>query len=96
MFKSGKLPPVGNTVDFKNASYTNSIGKPGLSVVWTDPGFEPSQHVVYYIRVLEIPTSRWTTCDATTLGVEPPTGVPATIQERAWPSPSGIRRKPIL
>ena len=58
---TGKLPPVGNTVDIKNATYTNSIGDSQLSVVWTDPDFDPSLHAVYYVRVLEIPTPRWST-----------------------------------
>jgi hypothetical protein len=85
--KTGKLPPVGNTVDIKNATYKNSIGDTQLSAVWTDPDFDPTMKAVYYVRVLEIPTPRWTTFDAKKLSVEPPKGVPATIQERAYSSP---------
>ncbi|MBW2162349.1 MAG: DUF3604 domain-containing protein [Deltaproteobacteria bacterium] len=85
--KSGKLPPVGNTVDIKKATYTNDVGDSQLSVVWTDPDFDPNIKAVYYVRVLEIPTPRWSTYDAVKLGVEPPEGVPATIQERAYSSP---------
>ena len=83
----GKLPPVGNTVDVKNASYTNTIGDNELSGTWTDPDFDPSQHAVYYVRVLEIPTPRWSTYDAKALGVTPSPLVPTTLQERAWSSP---------
>ena len=85
--KTGKLPPVGNTVDVKTATYTNDIGDTQLSAVWTDPDFDPMVRAAYYVRVLEIPTPRWTTYDAARLGVEPPGGVDATIQERAWSSP---------
>ena len=35
--KDGKLPAVGNTVDVKNASWTNTIGASELGTVWTDP-----------------------------------------------------------
>ena len=81
------LPPVGNTVDIKNASYKNTIGAVELKTVWTDPDFDPSLHAFYYARVLQIPTPRWTTYDAKTLGVPPPSNVPATVQDRAWTSP---------
>ncbi|MDH3787889.1 MAG: DUF3604 domain-containing protein [Xanthomonadales bacterium] len=84
---TGKLPPVGNTVDVKKATYTNDIGDTQLSAVWTDPDFDPMVRAAYYVRVLEIPTPRWTTYDAAKLGVEPPANVAATIQERAWSSP---------
>jgi hypothetical protein len=85
--KTGKLPPVGNTVDIKKATYTNDIGDTQLRAVWTDPDFDPMQRAAYYVRVLEIPTPRWTTYDAAKLGVAPPENVSATIQERAWSSP---------
>ena len=81
------MPPVGNTVNIKKATYTNSIGDSQLSVVWTDPDFNPDEKAVYYVRVLEIPTPRWSTYDAAKTGVALPDGLPATIQERAWSSP---------
>ena len=84
---SGKLPAVGNTVDVKNASYTNTIGAVELKKVWTDPEFDPKLNAFYYARVIQIPTPRWSTFDAKKLGVAPPTTVPSSIQERAWTSP---------
>jgi hypothetical protein len=83
----GNLPPVGNTVDVKTATYTNSIGAAQLSASWTDPEFKPGEQAFYYARVLEIPTPRWNTYDAVRTGLPPLTTVPATLQERAWSSP---------
>ncbi len=78
---------VGTTVDVPAATYTNSIGEALLMGFWQDPDFDPAERAVYYIRVLEIPTPRWTTYDAAFFGVDLPDGVPATHQERAYTSP---------
>jgi hypothetical protein len=83
----GKLPAVGNTVDVKNATWTNTIGSPELITVWTDPDFDPKQSAFYYVRVIEIPTPRWTAYEATRFGVKLPDEVPMTTQERAYTSP---------
>ena len=83
----GSVPPVGSTVDVSTATYTNDIGDPALSAVWTDPDFDASVPTAYYVRVLEIPTPRWSTYDAARNNLPLPTIVPPTIQERAWSSP---------
>jgi len=88
----GSVEPVGNTVDIRNATYTNSIGDPELIVVWQDPEFNATEAAFYYLRVLEIPTPRWPTYDAKfyvaklySLASMPE--VPVTTQERAYSSP---------
>ena len=79
--------PVGNTVDVATATYTNSIGDALTLAYWQDPDFDPEQRAFYYVRVLEIPTPRWTTYDAAFFGVDLPEGVQPTHQERAYTSP---------
>jgi hypothetical protein len=83
----GKLPPVGNTVDVKTASWTNTIGASELGTVWTDPEFNPRHRAFYYARVLEIPKPRWSTYDAFRFGLPIPEGAPTSIQDRAYTSP---------
>ena len=83
----GKLPPVGNTVDVKQATWTNTIGAPELIAVWKDPDFDRTQRAFYYGRVIEIPTPRWTAYDAKYFGLTMPPEVPMTTQERAYTSP---------
>src|SRR5690606_538956 len=70
--KTGRVTSVGNTVDPKRGTYENTIGAVELSSVWTDPEFDADVPAVYYLRVLEIPTPRWSTILAAERGVAPP------------------------
>jgi len=83
----GKLPPVGDTVDVAEATWTNTIGDPELIGVWADPDFDPGQRAFYYARVIEIPTPRWTAYDQKRFGITMSPDVPMKHQERAWTSP---------
>jgi hypothetical protein len=85
--KDGKLPPVGDTVDVANATWTNSIGDSDLATVWIDPDFDASQPAFYYARVIDIPTPRWTAYDQKRFGIKMSANVPMKHQERAWTSP---------
>ncbi len=88
------VTPVGDTVDRKTATYTNTIGAPELRTTWTDPDYAKGQRAFYYVRVLEIPTPRWTLFDAVRFGFEL-TGdalKDAVAQERAYTSPIWLRQ----
>jgi len=85
--RNGKVPPVGDTVDVATATWTNTIGAPELAAMWKDPDFNPAQRAVYYARVIEIPTPRWTAYDQVRFGVKMSKDVPMKHQERAWTSP---------
>jgi len=83
----GKLPAIGSSVNVETATYTNDIGASELVADWQDPTFRADQAAVYYARVLEIPTPRWSTYLAVRNNLPIPTSVPSAIQERAWTSP---------
>jgi len=85
--KKGRLPPVGNTVDEEDATWTNTIGDPELITVWKDPDFDREQPAFYYARVIEIPTPRWTAYDAKRFDISMDRDVPMWTQERAYTSP---------
>ena len=78
---SGRVLPVGSSVDAVTATYDNTLGSPQLSAQWRDPDFDAGQEAFYYVRALEIPTPRWSTFDAVQLQREPM--APVSIQERA-------------
>jgi hypothetical protein len=78
---------VGSTVDIDTAEYSNTIGDAQLTVGWTDPDFDPSMPSFYYVRVIEIPTPRWTAFDEVRFGFKMDPGVIRVLQERAYSSP---------
>ena len=78
---------VGNSVDVATATYTNTIGDAFQMAYWKDPDFDSSEQAFYYVRVLEIPTPRWTTYDAAFFQIDRPANVPATLQDRAYTTP---------
>jgi hypothetical protein len=81
------VEPVGNTVNLEDATYLNNIGSAELTAEWKDPNFNKQIDAFYYVRVLEIPTPRWSTYDAVRFGIDRPESVPSTLQERAYSSP---------
>jgi hypothetical protein len=80
---------VGNTVDVKNATFTNNIGGALLAGWWEDPDFDPSDRAFYYVRVLEIPTPTWLAYDKAFYGdaIQLPEDALLVHQERAYTSP---------
>ena len=78
---------VGSTVDVANATYTNTIGAPMLSAYWKDPAFDATQHAFYYVRVIQIPSPRWTAYDQKRYGIKMSPEVPMTVTDRAYTSP---------
>ena len=92
--RTGKAPPVGNTVDLKTATYSNAIGATQLSAVWQDPQFDPQVPAVYYLRVLEIPTPRWSTIVSVKRGSHCRPRCRLRSRSEAGRHPSGLRFPP--
>jgi len=79
----------GASVDTKTCEVSGP-GERQLCAVWQDPEFDSNQRAVYYARVFENPSCRFSTriCNEnpTATGCGDP-DVPDTIQDRAWTSP---------
>lgn len=88
---SGRAPRLPSTVDLEKGTYEDRVGAAELTAYWQDPAFDPRQSAVYYLRVLEIETPRWTTLMAARTGLPRPQTTAATVQERAWSSPIWYR-----
>ena len=89
--KDGKVPPVGNTVDVKEAIWTNTIGSTELIT---------GGRTLTSIRssgrsngVIEIPTPRWTAYDAKYFLDRSGSKIPMDTQERAYTSPIWTRHE---
>ena len=84
--------PNDATVDLATCQ-PRGAGAEALCAVWRDPDFDPDVPAVYYARVVENPSCRWSTWQCLEFPEEerPPgcgdPGYPKTIQERAWTSP---------
>ncbi len=85
-------PDNGASVD-PDSCEVSGAGFVQLCTTWQDPDFDPAQGAVYYSRVLENPSCRWSRHDCNALPeAERPAScsdpaLPWQIQERAWTSP---------
>jgi len=85
--KTHRCPDNGAKVNLEDCSISDGVGAAELRTIWQDPEYDASERAMYYVRVLENPTCRWSTWDAIRSGVEPREDLHGTIQERAWSSP---------
>lgn len=93
-------PKNGASVDLRTCTPRGN-GFDRLCTVWRGPDFDAAQRALYYARVVENPSCRWSTyvCNAHGVGCTQPKRVPRelapccdrsyppAIQERAWTSP---------
>jgi hypothetical protein len=76
-----------------NTCTPRGSGSDTLCGVWKDPDFDASRDAVYYVRVLENPSCRWSQrqCNSLPEASRPKTcqhmAVSGAIQERLWTSP---------
>ena len=82
-----RCPDNGAQVNLQDCSVSENKGATELSGKWRDPKFDLNEHALYYLRVLENPSCRWSTYEAIRENKARFDNVEAIIQERAWSSP---------
>ena len=87
MGNDGTVETIDAPINLKTGQFNTEKGDPQLMGVWTDPDFDPAQEAFYYVRVLQLPTARWTLWDEIREGVSYDEAVKREIVERAWASP---------
>lgn len=85
--ESHRCPNRTKAPDLTTCEPDATSGAKTFNTWWRDPAFDPTEHAFYYVRVLQVPTCRWSTYDANRLGVKPSPLVPSAIRERAITSP---------
>jgi hypothetical protein len=88
--ETNRCPDNGARVDNSSCAINPETGDAQLSVLWSDPEFDPETRAFYYARAIENPICRWSTWDAVRAGVEPRPDLAKTLQERAWSSPINL------
>lgn len=88
--KSGRCSASNARVNMNNCAIDQTRGATELKTLWKDETFNADQNAFYYIRVIQMPTCRWSTYDSLRLGRSPPDNVPPTVTEMAWSSPIWI------
>ncbi|MFC3879573.1 DUF3604 domain-containing protein [Algoriphagus namhaensis] len=87
----GTVTPIDAPVNMKTGEFNKEKGAPELMAVWKDPVFDPNQNAYYYVRVIQLPTARYSLWDEIrNPDVHYPEDTKRVIQERAWASPIWI------
>jgi len=60
----GTVEPIDAPIDLESGQFNTEKGSPELMGLWTDPDFDSTEQAYYYVRVLQLPTARWTLYDA--------------------------------
>ena len=84
--------------DLSTCQVTAGQGQSELAAAVAAPDYQGGERSFYYVRVLQVPTCRWSSWDAIRLGVERPPAAVAWLQERAvtspiWIEPAGMAQE---